>query len=65
MIAEMISIGCIGLICGALGMWIWQKSTLKALKSTYQYEIEQYKTQIQSLSTSLTQAQSNMQMIES
>ena len=47
--------GIVGLICGAMGMWLWQRKIIKALESAFNEKIEKQRLENQSLNEKLEQ----------
>lgn len=55
----------IGIVCGAVGVWLWQKRVIKNLESTFNEKLEKQRLENQSLSVTLAESKGTMQSMES
>ncbi|WP_276897651.1 DNA recombination protein RmuC [Helicobacter japonicus] len=62
---EIILSAFVGIVCGAVGVWLWQKRVIKNLESTFNEKLEKQRLENQSLSVTLAESKGTMQSMES
>lgn len=62
---EIVLSAFVGIVCGAVGVWLWQKRVIKNLESTFNEKLEKQRLENQRLSVTLAESKGTIQSMES